>query len=60
MKPVQKLVASAESYDAFTTFSGVTRLKQGITPTNVYMEMPDTDPGPILARSATVPPPTGT
>jgi len=53
-----KLVAAAESYDAFTTFSGATRLKQGITPTNVYMDKPDTDLGPILARSATVPPPT--
>lgn len=49
-----KLVAAADSSDAFTTFTGVTRLQQGITPTGVRIEMEQqslSDPNPIPARS---------
>lgn len=48
-----KLVAAADSNDAYTTFTGVTRLRQGITPTGTFVE-----DGPNLNRSQTAPPPT--
>lgn len=35
----QKLVAASDSSDAFTTFSGVTRLQQGITPSGSKIDM---------------------
>ncbi|EGO26507.1 hypothetical protein SERLADRAFT_360751 [Serpula lacrymans var. lacrymans S7.9] len=53
-----KLVAASDASDAFTTFSGVTRLKQGVTPQNTFVESrPDTDSSPALNRSVTLPPP---
>ena len=48
---LQKLVAAEDSSEAYTTFTGVTRLKQGITPGNTYL-----DP-PALNRSVTTPAP---
>ncbi|KAF8588880.1 hypothetical protein K439DRAFT_1384065 [Ramaria rubella] len=50
-----KLVAAADSREAYTTFTGVTRLQQGITPTGAPVDRPDTDltPDRSLARSAT-------
>ncbi|KAI0686524.1 hypothetical protein C8Q76DRAFT_636177 [Earliella scabrosa] len=44
-----KLVAAESTNDLFTEFTGVARLKQGITPTGVFIE-----DGPGLARAATV------
>ena len=44
-----KLVAAESTNDLFTEFTGVARLKQGITPTGVFI-----DDGPGLARAATV------
>ncbi|TFK44440.1 NADPH oxidase regulator NoxR [Crucibulum laeve] len=53
-----KLVAASDPNDSFTTFTGVTRLKQGISPSGVFVDRPDLDsaPSPTVARSATVPP----
>ncbi|KIK68996.1 hypothetical protein GYMLUDRAFT_1001610 [Collybiopsis luxurians FD-317 M1] len=48
------LIAASDSRDAFTGFTGSTNLKQGITPSGVYVETPKTD----LGRSATAPAPT--
>jgi len=54
-----KLVAASDSMDAFTTFSGVTRLQQGISPAGVYVETPtlETSGSPVvgLGRSGTLP-----
>ncbi|KAF5345274.1 hypothetical protein D9758_008434 [Tetrapyrgos nigripes] len=51
-KPV--LIAAADSRDAFTGFTGVTNMKNGVTPTGVYMEQaPSLESG--LGRSATAP-----
>ncbi|KAF8653299.1 hypothetical protein AX16_003999 [Volvariella volvacea WC 439] len=53
-----KLVAASDPGDAYTEFTGVTRLKQGISPANVYVERPLNDgPGTNLSRSATTPNP---
>lgn len=51
-----KLVAASDPGDAFTEFTGVTRLKQGISPAGVYIERSnaDADVTPNLSRSATV------
>ncbi|KAI0052816.1 hypothetical protein FA95DRAFT_1553095 [Auriscalpium vulgare] len=46
-----KLVASENPAEAYTTFTGVTRLKQGISPSGVYVDGSDETVG--LARSAT-------
>jgi len=57
-----KLVAAADSSDAYTTFTGVTRLQQGITPTGVRVDKEQrsrSDPNPITIappRIETAPP----
>ncbi|KDQ55044.1 hypothetical protein JAAARDRAFT_134290 [Jaapia argillacea MUCL 33604] len=51
-----KLVATSDAIDVYTEFSGATRLKQGITPSGIYIETPPTDAG-TLARSQTTPNP---
>lgn len=48
-----KLVAATDSREAYTTFTGVTRLQQGMTPTGAPLDRPDAGPSPILARSNT-------
>ena len=52
-----KLVAAADSREAYTTFTGVTRLQQGITPTGAPLDRPASDPGADrpLGRSVTSP-----
>jgi hypothetical protein len=50
-----RLVAASDSMDSYTTFSGATRLKAGITPTGIFIDRPPTDPSPALNRSATAP-----
>jgi neutrophil cytosolic factor 2 len=51
-----KLVAASDPGDAFTTFTGSTRLKQGISPTGIYVDRPDLSSAPAtLSRSATTP-----
>jgi len=51
-----KLVAASDPGDAFTEFTGVTRLKQGISPAGVYVEKPLADGSSSnLNRSATTP-----
>lgn len=50
-----KLVAASDKDDAFTTFTGVTRLKSGISPSNTFVKNPDE--APSLSRSVTAPPP---
>ncbi|KAF5386269.1 hypothetical protein D9615_002300 [Tricholomella constricta] len=54
-----KLVAASDPGDTFTTFTGSTRLKQGISPSGVYVERPDFDSAVAqnLSRSATAPAP---
>ncbi|KIY65315.1 hypothetical protein CYLTODRAFT_424456 [Cylindrobasidium torrendii FP15055 ss-10] len=49
-----KLIAAADASDAFTTFTGVTRLRQGVTPQGIYTD--DQPAAPGLGRSATAPP----
>ncbi|KAF8629433.1 hypothetical protein AX15_003479 [Amanita polypyramis BW_CC] len=49
-----KLVASSDPTDVYTEFTGVARLKQGISPSGIYVDRPDIDP-PVVVRSATVP-----
>jgi len=54
-----KLVASSDSNDTVTSFSGAARLKMGISPAGLYLDRPDLlDSGTStnLLRSATVPP----
>ncbi|KAK7691652.1 hypothetical protein QCA50_005051 [Cerrena zonata] len=46
-----KLVATSDANEAYTTFTGVTRLKQGITPANTVL---DEQRSPTLTRAATV------
>ena len=55
---LQKLVAASDPNDVFTTFSGSTRLKQGISPSGVFIDRPGTesDVSPTVTRSASVPP----
>jgi neutrophil factor 2 len=48
------LIAAADSADAFTTFTGSTRLQQGISPSGVYVDRTPEFDSP-LSRSATVP-----
>lgn len=52
-----KLVAASDPGDTFTTFTGSTRLKQGISPSGVFVERPDLESSPSqnLNRSATSP-----
>lgn len=55
-----KLVATENPNEAYTTFSGVTRLKQGISPQGVYVSdapIVDLNRTGSLMRSATEPPP---
>ncbi|KAI0314672.1 hypothetical protein OF83DRAFT_1135692 [Amylostereum chailletii] len=55
-----KLVATENPNEAYTTFTGVTRLKQGITASNVYMDekdIIDLNRKGSLNRSVTEPPP---
>jgi len=49
-----KLVAASDPLDTYTSFTGATRLKQGISPSNVFVEGPIFDTA-NLSRSATVP-----
>ncbi|KAI0030018.1 hypothetical protein K488DRAFT_55124 [Vararia minispora EC-137] len=54
-----KLVATENPNEAYTTFSGVTRLKQGISPQGVYVEQKpliDLNRTGSLVRSVTEPP----
>ncbi|KIP05003.1 hypothetical protein PHLGIDRAFT_108845 [Phlebiopsis gigantea 11061_1 CR5-6] len=46
-----KLVAASDESEAYTTFTGVTRFKQGISPAGVRLE---DEPGTGLTRAATV------
>ena len=59
----QKLIAASDTIDAYTTFTGVTRLQQGISPSGVFIERPTINTGesPMvgLTRSATSPPAIG-
>jgi len=48
-----KLIAAADSSDAFTTFTGSTRLQQGISPSGVFVDRQEGESP--LSRSATVP-----
>jgi hypothetical protein len=48
-----KLIAAADSRDAFTGFTGSTNLKQGISPSGVYVEQPSVE----VSRSVSVPAP---
>jgi len=49
-----KLVASSDPGDTFTTFTGATKLKEGITPAGIYIDRPAESSAP-LSRSATAP-----
>ncbi|PIL30996.1 hypothetical protein GSI_05689 [Ganoderma sinense ZZ0214-1] len=51
-----RLVAAESTNDLFTEFTGVARLKQGITPSNVFI---DDGPTSNLSRAATVAAPGG-
>lgn len=48
-----KLVASENPNEAYTTFTGVTRLRQGVSPNNVYIDNDPAD-GDGLSRAATL------
>ncbi|KAF8475456.1 hypothetical protein JB92DRAFT_3134523 [Gautieria morchelliformis] len=50
-----KLVVVLDPREAYTTFTGVTRLQRGMKPTGAPIDRPASDPGPdrTLARSAT-------
>ncbi|KAI0045251.1 hypothetical protein FA95DRAFT_1607870 [Auriscalpium vulgare] len=50
------LVAADDSSDAFTTFTGITRLKQGISPRNIFVDSTPIE-GSSLTRSVTAPAP---
>lgn len=57
---MQKLVATADPNETYTTFTGVTRLKQGITPTGTFVpdnEDKSSESSTPLTRSVTVPAP---
>ncbi|KAF8893874.1 NADPH oxidase regulator NoxR [Infundibulicybe gibba] len=49
------LVAASDPGDVYTTFSGSTRLKQGISPAGVYLDRPSADSAVTLERSVTAP-----
>jgi len=49
-----KLVAASDPGDIYTEFSGVARLKQGISPSGVYLDRPEVNPT-NLGRSPTAP-----
>ncbi|KAK0226330.1 NADPH oxidase regulator NoxR [Armillaria fumosa] len=54
-----KLIAASDPGDAYTTFTGVTLLKQGISPSGVYISRSNTrspEAEPSLIRSFTAPP----
>ncbi|KAG7449742.1 NADPH oxidase regulator NoxR [Guyanagaster necrorhizus] len=54
-----KLIAASDPGDAYTTFTGVTLLKQGISPSGVYISRINTrspEPESSLNRSFTAPP----
>ncbi|KAK0459085.1 NADPH oxidase regulator NoxR [Desarmillaria tabescens] len=54
-----KLIAASDPGDAYTTFTGVTLLKQGISPSGVYLSRTNTrspESEPSLNRSFTAPP----
>ncbi|KAF8639564.1 hypothetical protein AX17_001466 [Amanita inopinata Kibby_2008] len=51
-----RLVAASDPSDIYTEFTGIARLKQGISPTNIYVDRPDITPV-NLTRSATAPGP---
>jgi len=54
-----RLVASSDSSDVVTSFSGAARLKAGISPAGLYLDRPDlldSASNNNLLRSATVPP----
>ncbi|KAH9988051.1 hypothetical protein BJV77DRAFT_1061500 [Russula vinacea] len=48
-----KLVATENPNEAYTAFTGVTRLKQGVSPQNVYLDR-DREDEPSLSRAATL------
>ncbi|KAF5383404.1 hypothetical protein D9757_006183 [Collybiopsis confluens] len=48
------LIAASDERDAFTGFTGVNNLRNGVTPSGVFLDQPKSD----LGRSATAPPPT--
>lgn len=52
-----RLVAASDADDQFTTFTGSTRLKSGLSPSNTFVRRPDKDmdSGPGLNRSLTAP-----
>ena len=50
-KTLQRLVAASDETEAYTTFTGVTRLKQGISPSGVRI---DDQPSGNLSRAVTV------
>ncbi|KIM78245.1 hypothetical protein PILCRDRAFT_824726 [Piloderma croceum F 1598] len=52
-----KLVTASDENDQFTTFTGATRLKSGVSPSNTFVAQPNIDAGPGLSRSLTAPPP---
>jgi len=57
-----KLVAVDNPNDAYTTFTGVTRMQQGFTPTGAPIERPPTNvdgPPPLLPKSLPASPPAG-
>ena len=49
-------MAASDASDAYTTFTGVTRLRQGVTPTGQRIERPNSDPTP--ERLNVIPKPT--
>ncbi|KAF8918162.1 NADPH oxidase regulator NoxR [Mucidula mucida] len=53
-----KLIAASDPGDAYTTFTGVTLLKQGISPSGVFIDGPDTgmNRSGSLNRAVTAPP----
>ncbi len=58
LTPWQKLIAASDPGDAYTTFTGVTLLKQGISPSGVFIDGPDTgmNRSGSLNRAVTAPP----
>ena len=54
---VQKLVAAADEGEAYTTFTGATRLRQGVTPKGVFIPEEEVKSDVQLSRSVTVPAP---
>jgi len=52
-----KLVAASDADDEFTTFTGATRLKSGISPSNTFVGTPNRDVNSGLTRALTTPAP---